>query len=252
MDGRTLSHDAVADDLPAYVLGVLAAEERARVAAHLATCGRCQDEQRRLEATLGALGTAVPQVAPPPALRRRLLAALDAPSPRAAPTRVTPRWARAGLAVAAMLVLALAGWLAVLTRDLAGTRGDLAALQRQQEQAGAILADGAHSIRLAADGAPQAYGMLYLGSPAQQALLVVEQLPPTQPGRVYQIWLTQADGTRVSGGLFTTDADGTASVMLQAPAPLGQYRSLGITDEPGPHGSRWPTGSRVVGCSLSG
>lgn len=251
MDRRTLSHEEVADDLPAYVLDVLAPEERMRVAAHLVDCPRCRDEQRRLESTMGALGAAVPQVDPPPTLRQRVLWALDAPDRPVPIAAATSRWVRAALAVAAVLIVGLAGWLAVLTRDLASTRTDLASLVQQQDAASSILADGLHPIRLAADGAPQAYGMLYVSSQPQQALLVVEQLPPTQPGRLYQIWLNQANGTRTSAGVFTTDADGNATVMLNAPAPLGQYQSMGITEEPGPNGSRWPTGKRVVGCSLS-
>ena len=79
MDRRPPAHDAVADDLPAYVLDVLDPDERAHVAAHVATCPCCRDEQRRLELTVGALGTAVPQVNPATAVRRRLLAALETP-----------------------------------------------------------------------------------------------------------------------------------------------------------------------------
>ena len=253
MDRRSVTpvrHDAAVEDLPAYVLDVLDVEERARLAGHLATCRYCQDELRRLEASLGALGTAVPQVEPPPALRRRLLADLDAPRAGRPVLLAAQRRVRVILAIAAVLVVALAGGLVTLTHDLGRTAAALSAGRAQQARANEVLATGAQPIRLAADGAPQAYGMLYVGSQARQAFLVVDQLPPTPPGRVYQIWLVRADGTRVSGGAFTTDTEGDASVMLDAPAPLAQYRSMGITEEPGPGGSRWPTGKQVVSCSL--
>src|SRR5690606_10667851 len=52
MDRRALSHDEVADDLPAYLLGALDDEGCEAVAAHLATCPVCQRERARLEATI--------------------------------------------------------------------------------------------------------------------------------------------------------------------------------------------------------
>ncbi|HET9014733.1 MAG TPA: anti-sigma factor [Thermomicrobiaceae bacterium] len=246
-----MSHEDVADDLPAYALDALAPKERACVAAHLASCARCREELHRLEETLGALGTAAPQVDPPPALREQLIASLDGVGDAPVHSVISSRWVRPAMAIAAVLLLGLAGSLALLAHDLAGVRGDLAAMQGQQATVSAVLADSSQPIRLATDSAPQAYGMLYLGSQPRQAVLVVKQLPPTQPGRLYQIWLVQQNGARVSGGTFTTDAGGNATVMLNAPAPVMQYQSLGITEEPAPHGSASPTGKRVAGCALA-
>lgn len=261
MERRALTHAHVADDLPAYVLGVLDPEASAAVSAHVAECPICQAERRRFEDTLGVLGTIAPGVDPVPDLRARLLARLDepAPLPASGPTPVDPvaparsgipAWFRLGLAAAAALVIGLGIWAAILARDLSRTRGDLAALQQQQIATQALLADPARAIPLVADNAPDAYGTLYVGYEENHAVLVARRLPPTPPNRVYQIWLVRGD-TRVSAGVFTVNTSGSATVMIDAPAALTSYQRMGITEEPGPSGSPTPTGPRIVSCPLS-
>jgi anti-sigma-K factor RskA len=100
-----------------------------------------------------------------------------------------------------------------------------------------------------ADSATGGYGTLYIGEESDEALLVVEKLPPTPSGKLYQIWL--ANGTsRVSAGLFRVDQSGSAEVMVRTTAPISDYQTLGITSESAPNGSQTPTGSRIIGCSL--
>ena len=74
-------------------------------------------------------------------------------------------------------------------------------------------------------------------------------LPETPANQMYQIWLVN-NSTRVTAGLFKVDTSGSAMVMIAAPDPLTSYQSLGITAEPGPTGSREPTGERIIGCAL--
>ncbi|MDI3340723.1 MAG: zf-HC2 domain-containing protein, partial [Sphaerobacter sp.] len=166
MDRHSLSHDAAADDLPAYVLGALDAEDCQAMAAHLAACPLCQQERQRLEATLGALATLAPPVSPPPDLRNRLLAQVTAKAdgfgtmppeswvtvaPPLARTRPS-RWTRFALVAAAALIVGLGVWLAVLARDLAGVRADLAELRAQHALTQAALMGDARAIPLVAEG----------------------------------------------------------------------------------------------------
>lgn len=265
MDRRTVSHDEVVDDLPAYLLGALDDEGCEAMAAHLATCPLCQQEQARLEATIGALATVVPAADPPPALRDRLLDRLAAaedgpPAPPPAPDAaaspepiirpVTPRWVPFALAAAAALVVGLGIWLALLSRDLTRVRADLADLRDQQQIALAALTGDARAIPLVSEGEAHAYGTLYVDATDRDALLVVTQIPPTPAGKVYQVWLRQGED-RTSAGVFTVDPSGRAVLRLQAPRPITEYQAMGITEEPGPHGSPGPTSAPVATCRLS-
>ena len=265
MDRRALSHDEVADDLPAYLLGALDDEGCEAVAAHLATCPVCQRERARLEATIGALATLAPVADPPTHLRDRLLARLDAdadgspPTPQdppaaAAPAPVsrldTPRWMRFALAAAAVLIVGLGIALALIARDLAHVRSDLAELREEQQMAAAALTGAARAIPLVSEGATHAYGTLYVSEDDHEALLVVTEIPPTPDGRVYQVWLREGEA-RTSAGIFTVDDSGRAVLRLQAPRPIADYQAMGITEEPGPTGSPGPTSPPLATCSLS-
>ena len=269
MDRRTVTHDEALDDLPGYLLDDLEPERLAALETHLAGCPACRLEHDQLALLLGELGTLAPPVAPPPALRARLLAALDSGEPALSPAPVVsspapdrravgaagaaPRLIRLSrrplLAVAAVLLLALVPSL-VLYRDLAQTRARLGSAEAQTEQVREVLSRPAASIPLVADSATDAYGTLYIGESGRDAVMLVDELPPTPADHVYQVWLVQG-GVRTSAGLFTVNQEGAAQVLIQAPQALSAYQSMGITVEPGPHGSSGPTGARVVSCPLN-
>jgi len=113
-DRPALSHDDLAPNAAAYALGALDPVERAEFEAHLATCDECRaavDAYRRVTA---GLALATEPVAPPPALRAKVLANATAVS-SAAPVQV-PRVARRtpttywpGLLAAASLLLVAIG-----------------------------------------------------------------------------------------------------------------------------------------------
>jgi anti-sigma-K factor RskA len=257
MDRLTLTHEAAAADLPAYIIGALEPSEAEALSAHLEGCALCREEQARLEQTLGLIGTAVPSIDPPADLRARLLDQLDesdrhvvVPPIELAPAHGIFSRARAfGLAAAAVLLAGILIWSIVLLHNVRATRGDLNAANQHQSTNTEILADVSRTIPLVADGAPDAYGNLYIGSESNEAVLVVDDLPPTPANRTYQVWLVNGS-SRVSAGLFSVDDEGSAMVTIRAPQPLSAYQSLGITSEPGPRGSLVPTGERVAGCPL--
>ena len=76
--------------IPAHALAALTPDEAARVESHVAECSACMARLKEAESTTALLALATPQVAPPPELRDRLMAAIDpsrCPNPHPSPSR---------------------------------------------------------------------------------------------------------------------------------------------------------------------
>lgn len=268
------THQRVVDLLPEAALALLPLEDAEAVREHLDDCSACRQEFADLQYTATRLAYAAPPAAPSPRVKEALLARLGAPgsAPGPAPpenTVVTPArrparrfragrgerrdWWRWGMAVAAVVVASLLGWNILLQRELATTRTALATTEaRAAEQAELtrLLSDpsAAHSLT-GGDGAPRAVGYIYALPDSRLALVLAYRMPPLPAGQAYQIWLIHPDGTRDSGGLFTVDSAGNGHLLIQAPAPFGTYRAVGVTAEPWP-GSPAPTSPRVIGGAI--
>ena len=93
--------------------------------------------------------------------------------------------------------------------------------------------------------APTARGKIVVSTDGKYGTLVVENLEALDPSEQYQLWLIK-DGKRTSGGVFSVDEKGYAAVVIDAPLPLVEYSSFGITIEPA-GGSPGPTGPKVMG-----
>jgi anti-sigma factor RsiW len=102
-------------DLHAFAIGDLTGDAEAAVARHVADCGRCRREVRRLRAEHATTVDALPPVAPSLDARARALAAARAAMPRPgavppaapAPRRSPAAWS--GWAVAGIVAIAAAG-----------------------------------------------------------------------------------------------------------------------------------------------
>ncbi len=228
-------------ELVEYALGELDPKTAARIARHLEGCEHCRSELLRIEEALGWLGTAVPQVEPPPALRARILttAALEGRQ------RWRLAWAR-GLLAAAAVLLVFALLLAVFQADR--RIDDVLA---RQARIVAVLAAADWSTAMQGEEAdlPAQVGRVYLDREERTGLLVLEELPLPGDRRIYQVWLIRSDGGRDSAGVFLPDPDGKALLVIQAREPWTTYRGMGITVEPGPEGSAQPTGKQIAGCT---
>ncbi|MDP9384766.1 MAG: zf-HC2 domain-containing protein, partial [Actinomycetota bacterium] len=71
-------HDRWADDLGAYLLEALPDGERQGFEAHLEACERCREELAELSVAADALPASVEQFSPPPELRDRIMAVVNA------------------------------------------------------------------------------------------------------------------------------------------------------------------------------
>lgn len=98
------------------------------------------------------------------------------------------------------------------------------------------------------DLVPRASGLIVISPDGQHGTLVVDELPALDESQEYQLWLIR-DGQRTSGALFSVSEDGYGNKWIDAPEPLTNYSSFGVTIEPA-GGSPGPTGEKVLGGDL--
>ena len=233
-------HNLVRELLPAYALGALEAAEATDVARHVTGCPECRAELSDFERLADALALAVPEAAPPAALRGRLLAAVQreqAQGSRGAGEQghsSPPRLPRSRAVLRQRKALPVYGLLALAAIVLGGLLW--AAVGR--------LAMGEAVVTLApSDVAPSAAGELRFGGGG--ATLEVVGLPVLPPAQQYQLWVVR-DEQRASGAIFSVNGNGWAEVPVTLDYPAAEYDRFGITIEP-TGGSPGPTGERVLG-----
>jgi hypothetical protein len=241
----------------------------------LPTCPICTAEVATLGTTAAQLPLLIddtaPESQPTPALRQRILDAVaaeraPAASPAPLPFPAARRWAQP-YAVAAVLLLALSlgllAWnlnvqgdlratrserdqaqaaLAQSQATLATTQQELAQTQKELDQSQAALAET--RFQLASTSGQGASGEITYLPAQQQAVIVVNGLPPLAPGQVYQLWLITGNNVQPSTVFLTP----TTAVQ----ANLTQFQVAAITIEPGPAGSTAPTMTPIVTANLGG
>ncbi len=239
--------------IPAYVLGALDADERARVEAQLAADPAARQLLAEYEQVAGNLAFAAPALSAPEHLaadlQKRLSARRQAPgealASRAAASQTAPMRMYRYLAVlAALLVVAVGITVAVQS----GRSASPAALYtRLDTQEGA-----AHFQLQPGDVTDSVTGDLVAAADGRQAVIAVSALPELTPDQTFQLWVRSADGTVRSGGLFRT-LDDTADPVTYITIPLRTDESVdmlaavGVSLEPAggsPYEDR-PTGPRV-------
>src|SRR5262245_41470729 len=77
-DHNMADHDQIKDWLPAYVLGSLNADERAKVEAHVRQCDECPQLLADYEHVMGLVRYALPVEVPPEDVRGRIRARVSA------------------------------------------------------------------------------------------------------------------------------------------------------------------------------
>ena len=230
MSRRDLEH--VTDLLPDHALGCLRGRDLGRVRRHLRRCDACRGDLASWVAVADELAFALAPVEPPPGLEERILRRL--PAPRRGRRRLLAPRPAFGWAALGLVLLASAGLNVALWRRTRGVEALYAA---------------ARTVSLiGTQAAPGASGRLVPSIDGRRAKLHVEGLPPLASGRQYQLWLIK-EGARVSGGVFSVSAGGSAVLAVEAPVPLATYTGFGVTVEPA-GGSPGPTGQRVLAGAL--
>lgn len=251
----------------AYVLGALDSQARASFELHAASCQACRREVDELRSVADSLALSVPQIDPPPSLRRRLiLRAQTQSTPTAtlplaattdghsvAPTAVIakPRpwwlqWERlaVGVATVSLLVAAVSSGSALAmhlqlqqTTEAAVTLGETLSIMYEPGMVARTLTG--------TEAAPQAKGKVFLVPDRKRAVIMAYDLPRLKQNESYQCWLVNEAEGRVDGGTFTVDREGRGHRIVESPRALKRFDTLGVTREPA-SGSSGPTGPRVL------
>jgi hypothetical protein len=241
-------------ELAAYALGEAEADDE--LLSHLAACPTCQRDLRAYVQVARMLPYDAPEVAPPPELRERVLAAVQTvahPPPPNAPAEPVVgdrqprrlRWRLPSLhpAFAFMMVMAVAllGWNVMLQNRLGLLETQMGANRESWQTMIGLLNDP--TLRWYSVMGDQASGHFWAAPQGRVACLVVQRLPPLAPDHVFQVWVSHGS-KRMSGGVFEA-RDGDAWILIRADEPLASYDSIGVTVEP--HGgSAAPTGPPIV------
>jgi Anti-sigma-K factor rskA len=214
-----------------YALSSLESDEARAFERHLEDCVICRDELASFEEVTRVLPMAGPQYAPPPRLRRRVLAAVRAsPAPAAGPAvRRRLRWSLPRPAVALGAAVALG--CGVTAVGLALSAGPIHARVLDAQVLGA---PGTARLRLADD----------------HAELILRGMPQPPAGRIYEVWLQRRPGgaPQPTTALFSVTAGGDGDVDV--PGSLRGVRRILVTREP-VGGSRTPTTSPIVVAALT-
>lgn len=259
--------DEASELLGAYAIDALTGEEATQLRAHLASCADHATQAAGLRAVAGGLAMTVEPVAPPPALRARLLDAVarepqlppvQASSPRSIVraraerdgavrrrevTRDRAQWAPAAFrsippvwgSIAAVLVVAVGGLLAwnvvLMNRDEGGA-------DRFASRATAI-------VELQSEGAQGNATLVYFGAD-KRAALVANGLQVLGDSQTYQMWVIR-DGEPQSLGTMDPDDTGRMTGSVRFEAEPGDV--VAVTVEPA-GGSAAPTTEPIFTAGL--
>lgn len=215
----------------AYAVDALDEAERIEFERHLATCASCQAEVDSLTEAAGALA-ALTDTAPPPSLRDAVLADITTVRPLA------PRVSHVGgvvrrrsFLVAAAAVVALGGgavawhpWESAPTTSVA--------------QRVIHASDVSATTQHVGKGATVT---LYRSASIGRAVVVTDGMPAAPAGRVYELWLQDAQGAMHPAGLMPHRS--SATVLVRGAAT--EARGVGITVEPA-GGSQVPTSNPIA------
>jgi anti-sigma-K factor RskA len=236
-------HERFEDELAAYMLGALEADEVAAFEAHLADCGRCQARERWLRTSLDVLPASVEQLEPPPALRERLMDAVRADAdggagaealerqPAARRARGPRGWfkgfaLRPATVVAALVLVLAAGVAGYAIRGGGGSSAERIAVR-------------------GTDAAPLASGTLVRDG--DRAVLQVTNLPQRR-GRVYEVWIVKKGQKRpLPSTLFQVGKNGGGSAGV--PYGMNGAAQVLVSSEPA-RGSNQPTTSPVLAANV--
>jgi anti-sigma-K factor RskA len=277
-----MTHDELRELSGGYALGILDEPERRAFEAHVSTCASCAAEIRDFTAVASALALDVPQVDPPASLRDRVLRAATSPAPQGAVVesiaerRAASEQRRPGRerlfallsAAAAVIAVALGGYAVSLQRRIAvledqvRVASDRAAQSQQQlvqlraatdqsTQVRQILAAGdLRRIDLAGTKvAPGATGRAFW-SQREGLVVAFANLPATQTGQVYQLWVIPPGGTPIDAGLLALQSDGRALALARS-GTSERVGTVAITLEPA-GGSPVPTLSNMIAAGTLG
>jgi len=235
-------HAPFLENIPAYALGALDAEDSAALESHLEACAACRNELADNQRVSAGLLSALPPQAPRPALKRTLAARLPSAQRSSRPQRTFSLNRLAlGFAVLALLILNLLSFTQL--RQLQNQQVSLLN-QIQNAQFALAMLSSPNTQMLTISGG-NVSGTILLNWENNQAILVAQNVPALAQNQTYQIWLVKPDGGRVSAGLFRPESGASYTTKaISSPQSFSDFVGLGVTVEPA-GGSDAPTGERL-------
>jgi len=253
-----MSHSEYEELAAGYVLGALEPDDEHIFQRHLGGCAICEANVRELEAVVGELAYAVPPVDPPdtlwagirreirPEAARRTSIPAAAPGPPAGAgvrrLRLLPALAAAA---AILLVVVLSLWNLNLRDQNAVYRDRVAALERATQLAN----DPSASLVTLDDqpGTTGAQATVIASSRQDRGVLLVENLPPLQRNRVYELWgVPGGNFDKAEKALVFVPLRRQGTQALQFEVPIQPGTVFAITEEPGPDGSEKPSSKPLL------
>ena len=235
-------HSLLRENIPAYALGALDAEDMVALESHLQMCESCRAELAEYRAISDNLLMAIPSRQPSPALRKRLQSQLPSAQKKSRPRFA---WAFGQWAVGTALVLLV----------MSNLFSFLQVREIQRQQAGMLqqLKTNQFALSMLAYPDTQAFpiagenlsGSVLLDRERNTVALVMWHLPELSDEQTYQAWLIEPDGHRVSAGIFRPQADAAYTTQpVYAKQDVSNFIGVGVTIEPA-GGNDQPTGPRI-------
>ncbi|TMB89010.1 MAG: anti-sigma factor [Chloroflexi bacterium] len=227
-------------------VGALEGADRSDLERHLATCHACRGLAARNADAVSLLFGALDPVAPPPRLRRNLMAQVYAEAVGGPGAVRRSRWRHFLDRIPASRALSIAG---------AGALAAAVALL-VWENTGGRPAVAPHEVSYRVMGTtadPSASGTLTFDPAQSIAELTVRGLPQlpataTAAPHVYEVWLIPGAGAPMPAGFLTLQpSGGTWTAVLSA--DIRKYQTVAATIEPY-GGSPGPTGTQVLSGQL--
>ncbi|MGC1380837.1 MAG: anti-sigma factor [Candidatus Baltobacteraceae bacterium] len=236
------AHDEMLDNVAVYALGLLPAEEAAKVAAHLEICAECREEYRLLGPSVTALGYSAEACADAgsgatavsPLLKQRLMRQVRSEAPARRHPALWVGYALAAACLAFALLAGLAGF--VLTERVGRDRIELA------RQAATI-----HDLA-AADAKRYRFGRGSVLVHGERLYIALPALPAPPPGKVYQAW-TLPKGSKRMAPSITFEPQAGGQTVVRLPQSAANVAAVAVSVEPA-GGSLQPTTKPIAIATL--
>jgi anti-sigma-K factor RskA len=249
--------ETIQDDAGLYVMRMLPPDEAAAFEKRLAMDGELQQFVQQLEDAAGYMVHAAPSVAPPPALKGRILSDIRHE------VRVIPMttgrklawvpWAlAAGLAIAATMFWQQAS---IYRQQSTAYRQESLAYREQTRAQETTIAelrtrDALSSVQIASLSSKltvyeNALATVVFDAQQQRGLVKLDRFPKAAANKDYQLWVIPTAGNPVSAGLVPVGDDGLARVSFKPTQPVPNIGAFAISVEPA-GGSTQPRGEVVL------
>jgi len=249
-------HDTYDELAAGYALGALDDHDRHRFEFHLASgCDKCEAALQELNHITNELAWGLEPKAPRKQVRDELFKKIDtdAPEPEADAKHKASPWSNNWISFALAATILLSIGLGYQTYTLkqrvqtvllehvdAGEK--IAELQAAVDL---LSAPQTQAVSLTGQGpTPGAQAKAFIDPAKRRLFLYVYNLPPTPPGKTYQLWLL-VGGKPLSAGVFSVDPDGTGRFDAEKLAPFSGQVNVAVTIEPD-GGVPQPTGPMVL------